>query len=52
VAGSGLLLSTGTLEPLPDHIEEPDPPAEWLYFRIWMEVRAEVLGGHIEPAAH
>ena len=37
-----ILLSTGDLVLLPDHIEEPDPPAEWLYFRIWMDIRAEL----------
>jgi len=35
-----ILLSTGNLILRPDHIEEPDPPAEWLYFKIWMEIRA------------
>jgi predicted NAD-dependent protein-ADP-ribosyltransferase YbiA (DUF1768 family) len=34
-----ILLETGDLVLLPDHIEEPDPPAEWLYFRIWMDMR-------------
>jgi hypothetical protein len=37
-----ILLSTGTLILRPDHIEEPGPPAEWLYFRIWMEIRTEL----------
>jgi predicted NAD-dependent protein-ADP-ribosyltransferase YbiA (DUF1768 family) len=37
-----ILLKTGDLILLPDHIEEPDPPAEWLYFRIWMELRSEL----------
>lgn len=37
-----ILLRTGDLMLRPDHIEEPDPPAEWLYFRIWMEIRAEL----------
>jgi predicted NAD-dependent protein-ADP-ribosyltransferase YbiA (DUF1768 family) len=36
------LLSTGDLVLLPDHVEDPDPPAEWLYFRIWMEIRADL----------
>jgi predicted NAD-dependent protein-ADP-ribosyltransferase YbiA (DUF1768 family) len=36
------LLSTGDLILRPDHIEEPDPPAEWLYFRIWMDIRTEL----------
>jgi predicted NAD-dependent protein-ADP-ribosyltransferase YbiA (DUF1768 family) len=37
-----ILLSTGDLILRPDHIEEPDPPAEWLYFKIWMDIRAEL----------
>ena len=37
-----ILLETGDLILLPDHIEEPDPPAEWLYFRIWMDIRSEL----------
>ena len=37
-----ILLSTGNLILLPDHIPEPDPPAEWLYFRIWMDIRTEL----------
>jgi predicted NAD-dependent protein-ADP-ribosyltransferase YbiA (DUF1768 family) len=36
------LLSTGDLILLPDHVEEPDPPAEWLYFRIWMDIRTDL----------
>jgi len=36
------LLATGHLILRPDHIEEPDPPAEWLYFKIWMEIRSEI----------
>jgi len=36
------LLSTGDLILRPDHIEEPDPPAEWLYFKIWMDIRTEL----------
>jgi predicted NAD-dependent protein-ADP-ribosyltransferase YbiA (DUF1768 family) len=35
-----ILRSTGNLILRPDHIEEPDPPPEWLYFKIWMEIRA------------
>jgi predicted NAD-dependent protein-ADP-ribosyltransferase YbiA (DUF1768 family) len=34
-----ILLATGTLVLLPDHVQEPDPPAEWRYCRIWMELR-------------
>ncbi len=37
-----ILLSTGNLILRPDHIEEPDPPAEWLYFKIWMEIRSAI----------
>jgi len=39
-----VLLSTGDLELLPDHIEEPDAPPEWHYYRIWMEIRGELRG--------
>jgi predicted NAD-dependent protein-ADP-ribosyltransferase YbiA (DUF1768 family) len=38
-----ILLATGDLVLLPDHIQESDPPAEWRYFRIWMDVRSELL---------
>jgi hypothetical protein len=37
-----ILLKTGDLVLLPDHIEEPDAPAEWLYYQIWMEIRSEL----------
>jgi hypothetical protein len=37
-----ILLQTGDLILRPDHIEEPDPPPEWLYFKIWMEIRKEL----------
>lgn len=37
-----ILLSTGDLVLRPDHIQEPDPPPEWLYFRIWMEIRTQL----------
>ena len=40
-----VLLSTGNLILRPDHVEEPDPPAEWLYFKIWMELRTKLQGG-------
>lgn len=35
------LLATGDLVLRPDHFEEPDAPAEWRYFQIWMEMRGE-----------
>jgi predicted NAD-dependent protein-ADP-ribosyltransferase YbiA (DUF1768 family) len=37
-----ILLATGDLILLPDHTEEPGAPPEWLYFRIWMELRSEL----------
>ena len=37
-----ILLSTGSLILLPDHIQEPNAPPEWAYFRIWMELRTEL----------
>jgi predicted NAD-dependent protein-ADP-ribosyltransferase YbiA (DUF1768 family) len=37
-----ILLSTGTLTLLPDHYQEENPPAEWRYYQIWMELRAEL----------
>jgi len=39
-----ILLRTGDLILRPDHIEEPDPPPEWRYYRIWMEIRSEIHG--------
>lgn len=37
-----ILLSTGDLTLLPDHIQEAGAPPEWQYFRIWMEIRKEL----------
>jgi predicted NAD-dependent protein-ADP-ribosyltransferase YbiA (DUF1768 family) len=37
-----ILLATGSLRLLPDHIQEPDSPPEWRYFEIWMELRTEL----------
>jgi predicted NAD-dependent protein-ADP-ribosyltransferase YbiA (DUF1768 family) len=37
-----ILLATGDLILLPDHIEEAGAPPEWSYFRIWMEIRSEL----------
>ena len=37
-----ILLSTGDLVLRPDHYQEPDPPAEWRYFEIWMQFRDEL----------
>jgi len=41
-----ILLSTGDLTLLPDHYQETDPPAEWRYFNIWMDLRAELQNSH------
>jgi predicted NAD-dependent protein-ADP-ribosyltransferase YbiA (DUF1768 family) len=40
-----VLLSTGDLTLLPDHIQEKDAPPEWAYFKIWMEIRGELERG-------
>jgi len=37
-----ILLSTGDLTLLPDHIEESAAPPEWHYYRIWMDIRSEL----------
>jgi predicted NAD-dependent protein-ADP-ribosyltransferase YbiA (DUF1768 family) len=37
-----ILLSTGSLVLRPDHYQEKDPPAEWRYFQIWMDLRSEL----------
>lgn len=39
------LLATGDLSLLPDHYQEKDPPAEWKYYRIWMDLRTELREG-------
>lgn len=37
-----VLLATGNLVLRPDHHGEPDAPPEWLYYEIWMKIRAEL----------
>lgn len=37
-----VLLATGDLILRPDHHQEPDAPAAWRYFAIWMQLRAEL----------
>jgi predicted NAD-dependent protein-ADP-ribosyltransferase YbiA (DUF1768 family) len=37
-----VLLSTGNLILLPDHIQEANAPPEWAYFKIWMDIRREL----------
>ncbi len=41
-----ILLSTGTLTLRPDHYQEENPPPEWLYYKIWMEIRSELQKTH------
>ncbi len=36
------LLRTGSLQLLADHYQEENPPAEWRYYQIWMQLRAEL----------
>jgi predicted NAD-dependent protein-ADP-ribosyltransferase YbiA (DUF1768 family) len=37
-----ILLATGDLKLLADHIQELDAPPEWFYNRMWMEIRREL----------
>jgi len=37
-----VLLSTGDLNLKPDHHQEPNAPAAWRYFEIWMKIRAKL----------
>jgi len=37
-----VLLSTGDLVLKPDHHQEPNAPAAWRYFEIWMRIRQEL----------
>jgi predicted NAD-dependent protein-ADP-ribosyltransferase YbiA (DUF1768 family) len=37
-----VLLATGNLILKPDHHQEPDAPAAWRYFEIWMQIRSEL----------
>jgi len=37
-----VLLSTGDLILKPDHHQEPNAPAAWRYFEIWMKIRAQL----------
>ncbi len=36
------LLSTGNLILRPDHYQEQNPPPEWRYYQIWMDIRSEL----------
>jgi predicted NAD-dependent protein-ADP-ribosyltransferase YbiA (DUF1768 family) len=37
-----VLLTTGDLKLRPDHHQEPNAPAAWRYFDIWMRIRKEL----------
>jgi predicted NAD-dependent protein-ADP-ribosyltransferase YbiA (DUF1768 family) len=37
-----VLLATGDLILRPDHYQEPNAPAAWRYFEIWMQIRGEL----------
>ena len=41
-----ILLSTGDLILKPDHHEEPNAPAAWRYFEIWMKIRGDLRAKH------
>jgi predicted NAD-dependent protein-ADP-ribosyltransferase YbiA (DUF1768 family) len=47
-----ILLSTGTLNLLPDHYQAENPPAEWRYYQIWMELRTELTAARAEDRHH
>jgi len=40
-----ILLATGNLILLPDHVQEANAPPEWAYFTIRMGIRAELQRG-------
>jgi predicted NAD-dependent protein-ADP-ribosyltransferase YbiA (DUF1768 family) len=44
-----ILLATGNLVLLPDHVQEANAPPEWAYFTIWMGIRAELQRGRARP---
>ena len=37
-----ILLATGDLILKPDHHGEENPPPEWKYYEIWMQIRSEL----------
>ena len=41
-----LLLATGDLILRPDHHAEPNPPPEWKYYEILMQIRSELDNSH------
>ena len=40
-----ILLATGDLILKPDHHGEENPPPEWKYYEIWMQLRSELQSG-------
>ena len=42
-----ILMATGDLMLLPDHIEEAGAAPEWHYYRIWMDIRAELQATNV-----
>ena len=45
-----ILLATGDLILKPDHHGEREPPPEWKYYEIWMQIRSEMQAGRQKPA--
>ena len=42
-----VMLATGDLKLKPDHHEEACLAPEWKYYKLWMEIRKEVMRGRI-----
>lgn len=45
-----ILLATGDLTLKPDHHGEPNPPPEWKYYDLWMQIRSEMQTAMQKPA--
>ena len=45
-----ILLATGDLILKPDHHGEREPPPEWKYYDIWMQIRSEMQTAMQKPA--
>jgi predicted NAD-dependent protein-ADP-ribosyltransferase YbiA (DUF1768 family) len=41
------LLATGDLKLRPDHYQEENPPEEWRYYQIWMDLRSALQNGKL-----
>lgn len=46
------LLSTGNLQLKPDHTQDPDVPAAWRYYDIYMQIRTELQQQTPTPLTH